>query len=207
MPQNVGADRIPAPTEAAHHQSLPAVKQRDIRSLADRPLAPQSSTGTPPTPNTSCVEGQSSLLSHVIMRDILRVLGDSRPHASFSAPSLYSSLQLEYLQDIPGSQAEQQGRLLVYLEWLTQRLFQHGSAEQHKRLYATVLEMCKASQVYQHVSASHALSPPESICPRIAKPVQLQSVLRTVAVCRLCVLCTQHANILYTKPGLTVSTL
>ena len=159
--QNSGADRLPAPTEAlqaAHQQVLPALNQRDIRSPLCMPLAPQSSLGTQPKPHMSCVDGQTSLLDHVVMRDILRVLGDSRPHASFSAPSLYASLQLKYLQQISGSQAEQQARLLVYLEWLTQRLFQHGSAEKHERLYATVLEMCKASQVYQHFPANHALS-------------------------------------------------
>lgn len=186
MRQNPCADRLSALTETlqpARQQSLSARNQQDIRSPPYMPLAPQSSLGIQPKPPISCVEGQNSLLDQVVMRDILRVLGDSRPRASFSAPNLYASLQVQYLQQIPGSQAEQQARLLVYLEWLTQRLFQHGLAENHAWLYAKVLEICKASQVYQRSSASHALSTIKfHLCmPCLAILVQPQIVLHAVA--------------------------
>ena len=186
--QNVGAARLPAPTkafQATNQKTLSVLNQQDMRSSPHMPLSAQPSSSTQPTPHTSCVESQNSLLDHVVLRDILRVLGDSRPHASFSSPNLYASLQVQYLQQISGYQAEQQGRLLVYLEWLTQRLFQRGLSEKHSRLYAQVLEMCKASQVHERFSPSHMLSTPRFICPCPARPVQLQSVLQPAAVCKL----------------------
>ena len=149
--QDVGADRLQAPKEAlqaTHQQTVSALNQQDMSSSPYMTLAPQPTSGFQPVPHTPCVEGRNVLLDHVIMRDILRVLGDSRPQTSFSTANLYASLQLQYLQRISGHQAEQQGRLLVYLEWLTQKMFQHGLAEKHKRLYAKVLEMCQASQVH-----------------------------------------------------------
>lgn len=155
--QAVGADRFPAPSEAhqaKRQQTLPALHKPNICSGANMPLAAEASSGTPTNPHIPCVEGQNFLLDQVVMRDVLRVLGDSRPHASFSAPDFYASLQMQYLQHIPGSQAGQQGRLLVYLEWLTQRLFQHELAQQHQQLYAAVLEMCKVSQVPVQVMPS-----------------------------------------------------
>ena len=156
--QNVSADRLPAPTEAfGDSQISPALSQQNICRLLCMSLAPQErqvTAGTPLKPGISAVEGQDCLLDHVVMKDILRVLGDSRPDAASFAPKLYGSLQAQYLQRIPDSQAEHQGRLLVYLEWLTQRLFQHGLAAKHEMLYAAVLDMCKASQVHLHVSSA-----------------------------------------------------
>ena len=178
MQQAAGADRLPGPSEAhqaTHQQTSQTLHKPESCSWAHMPLASEHSSGTPLKPYIPCVEGHNLLLDHVVMRDILRVLGDSRP------PNLYACLQKQYLQHIPRFQAEQQGCLLVYLQWLTQRLIQHESAGQHKQLYAAVLKMSK-------VSLQVMLSAPQL-------PVHLQSVLHTIAFCGLWVCSRQHANI------------
>ncbi|MCJ1242463.1 hypothetical protein MMC14_010471 [Varicellaria rhodocarpa] len=97
-------------------------------------------------PQTAAIDGQDGLLDHVAMMDVLRVLDDSRPGEGRATVVSFRSLQPHYLQGLSETQAFHQGRVLVYVEWLTYTLYRHGMTVQHERLYAAVLEMCKASQ-------------------------------------------------------------
>lgn len=130
----------------AQHQSLSCASVLYI-PLAEQPHLQLQPSGLPAKPRTAAVDGQDCMLDHVIMMDILRVLSDSRPAEASDPPALYGSLQVQYLQGLPDCQAFHQGRMLVYLEWLTQVLFQRGLTTKHQVLYAFTLDMCKASKV------------------------------------------------------------
>ena len=134
---------VDPPNKGDGSVSADALPVQDQQHAEEITLQPKTGANRLPT---TAEEGQKCLLDHVVLKDILRVLGDSRS-ASFSAPELYASLQVQYLQRIPDSQAENQGRLLVYLEWLTERLLQDSLTAKHEKLYAAVLKLCKASEV------------------------------------------------------------
>ena len=158
LQQGVPTGRHPAPQAEAHAQSqhLEAQTQSLLcASLLYMPLAKQihaelQPSGIPAKPHIAAAEGQDCMLDHVMMMDILRVLSDSRPAEGSDPSALYGSLQVQYLQGLPDCQAFHQGRMLVYLEWLTQVLFQRGLTIKHQVLYAFTLDMCKATQVLLH---------------------------------------------------------
>ena len=155
----IDVNRLPATAEVplgSSQQLSPAQKQQVICRLLYVPLAfhNRQPSADLHQSHMSAVEGQNCLLDHVVLKDILRVLGDSRSD-SFSAPELYASLQVQYLQRIPDSHAENQGRLLVFLEWLTERLLQDSLTAKHEMLYAAVLKLCKASEVALPLPSHH----------------------------------------------------
>lgn len=156
LQQETGENRLPTTAGmplGSSWQLTAAENQQVTCRLLTTPLTSQKSQPSSANlhePRMSAVEGHSCFLDHVVLKDILRVLGESRSHSS-SAPELYASLQVQYLQQIPESQAENQGRLLVYLEWLTERLLQDALTAKHEILYTAAFQLCKASEVALHL--------------------------------------------------------
>ena len=119
----------------------------DSMALTDRPSQLDHPGAVCTQPPAVSPEGQEFLLDQAILLDILRVLSNSWHLEGPRAPTSYDSLHVHYLQHIPRSQAEHQGRMLVYLEWLTRRLSRLGMIGQHQKLYAAALEAYKGSEV------------------------------------------------------------
>lgn len=162
LQQKVESDWLAATAEVSVNpprQLMPIHNEKVTRRLLYMPLAPQRKqpSANPHRPHIPAAEGHNCLLDHVVLKDILRVLGDSLSD-SISAPELYMSLQVQYLRQISDSQAEHQGRLLVYLEWLTQKLLQCGLTAKHEMLYTVVLKLCKASEVDLHLPSQLVLA-------------------------------------------------
>lgn len=163
LQQETGTNRLPTTAGmslGSFRQVTSAENQQVTCRLLTTPLASQKrkpSSANLPEPHMSADEAQSCLLDHVVLKDILRVLGDTQSR-TFSAPEPYASLQLQYLQRIPDPQAENQGRLLVYLEWLTEQLLQDALTAKHEMLYTVAFKVCKASEVALHLPSDHVAS-------------------------------------------------
>ena len=86
-------------------------------------------------------------LDSMFMRDVLSVLIYNRPTDQLQRPPTFASLQVDAMQLLTPAQALDQGRTLVFLEWLTVKICQHGLLNEHESLTRYVLSKCKAAQV------------------------------------------------------------
>ena len=95
-------------------------------------------------------------LDQNFMQDVLRVLIDSRPAPPSCSEfmSVFTSLSSEYMQLLNDAQIEHQGQTLVFLEWLTVKMFKHGLSLKHHELTEWVLLKCRAIQASLSIPAT-----------------------------------------------------
>ncbi|KAL0020687.1 hypothetical protein WJX77_000534 [Trebouxia sp. C0004] len=86
------------------------------------------------------------LLDHTLMMDALSVLTYSRAAAQKSDQPGFASLDVQYMQRLSQAQAVDQGRLLVFLEWLTVKMCQRGLLTEHMALVDYVVLSCQAAK-------------------------------------------------------------
>ena len=91
------------------------------------------------------------------MMDALSVLTYSQPAAQKSDQPRFASLDVQYMQLLSQAQAVDQGRLLVFLEWLTVKMCQRGLLTEHMALVNYVLLSCQAAKVRVRRLSSHVM--------------------------------------------------
>ncbi len=111
-------------------------------------------SGMHPVSESSCNPSRINhpalhVLDHPFMMDVLKVLIDSRPLKDKSPEQpVYVSLSLDYMLLLNQRQAVDQGRVLVFLEWLTVKMWRHGLFQGHESLASYALEKCQAAEVH-----------------------------------------------------------
>ena len=122
-------------------------QQQQQAQVCTGPLAQYQTPSQPrvPTPNLS--DPALHLLDHIFMMDALSVLTYSQPAAQKSDQPGFASLDVQCMLQLSQAQAVDQGRLLVFLEWLTVRMCQRGLVTEHMALVNFVLLSCQAAKV------------------------------------------------------------
>ena len=123
---------------AQHHMQM----QMPEQASADLQLTPHLSNPAPSLPDPAL-----HTLDAIFMRDVLSVLIYNRPTDQSQHSPTFASLQTDVMQLLTPAQALDQGRALVFLEWLTVNICQQGLLNEHESLTRYVLSKCKAAQV------------------------------------------------------------
>ncbi len=92
------------------------------------------------------------------MMDAFSVLTYSPAAAQKSDQPSFASLDVQYMQQLSQAQAVDQGRLLVFLEWLTVKMCQRGLLNEHMALANYVLLSCQAAKVMFWRLSSHVMA-------------------------------------------------
>lgn len=148
---------------AQHHpeshvqQATSAQQQQQEAHVCKGPLA-RYPTPSQPKPAFNLTDPALHLLDHTFMMDALSVLTYSQPAAQKSDQPDFASLDVQYMQMLSQAQAVDQGRLLVFLEWLTVKMCQRGLLTGHMALVNYALLNCQAAKVMIRRLSSHVMA-------------------------------------------------
>ncbi len=138
---------------AQHHleshvqQATSTQQQQQQAQVCKGPLAQYQTPSQPRVPAPNLTDPALHLLDHTFMMDALSVLTYSQAAAQKSDQPGFASLDVQHMQLLSQAQAVDQGRLLVFLEWLTVKMCQRGLLTEHMALVNHVLLSCQAAKV------------------------------------------------------------
>ncbi|KAA6417106.1 MAG: hypothetical protein FRX49_03402 [Trebouxia sp. A1-2] len=132
--------------ESHVQQATSAQQQQQQAHVCKSPLAQYQTPSQPRVPAPNLTDPALHLLDHTFMMDALSVLTHSQAAAHRSDQPGFASLDVRYMQLLSQAQAVDQGRLLVFLEWLTVKMCQRGLCTAHMALVNDVLLSCQAAK-------------------------------------------------------------
>ena len=134
-------------------------QQQQQAQVYKGPLAQYQAPSQPRVPAPNLTDPALHLLDHTFMTDALSVLTYSQAAAQRSDQPGFASLDVQYMQLLSPAQAVDQGRLLVFLEWLTVKMSQRGLLTEHMALANYVLLSCQAAKVMVCRLSSRTMAP------------------------------------------------